>query len=191
MVAVHGGYDDSEEVYWHLLNTFCVHLDRFCEKGAHLMFWFSMRHYTRTLEFFARNSDFRIDPFPLIWVKSNNAGLLPDTNRGPRRIYETALFGSRGDRKIVSPISNAFPAPTDHEQHMSTKPEAVLHNFFRMFVDETSHVLDPTCGSGTAICAAESLGAARVLGLEINKEFAERASLALAISRREENDNAA
>jgi ParB/RepB/Spo0J family partition protein len=190
-VAVYGGYDDSEEVYWRLLDTLCRHLDRFCEKGAHIMFWFSMHYYTRTLEFFARNSDFRIDPFPLIWVKSNNAGLLPDANRGPRRIYETCLFGSRGDRKIVGPISNALAAPTDHEQHMSTKPETVLHNFFRMFVDETSHVLDPTCGSGTAICAAESLGAARVLGLEINKEFAERASLALATSRREENDNAA
>ena len=67
---------------------------------------------------------------------------------------------------------------------MSAKPEPVLRHFFRMFVDENSTVLDPTCGSGTALRAAESLGAAHILGIEVNKEFAERAAFAVEDSRR-------
>jgi DNA modification methylase len=143
-----------------------------------------MHYYADTIRYFADNSDFIIDPFPLIWLKSDGVGLLPDPQRGPRRIYETCLFGSRGDRKIVSSVANAYAAPTDRAQHMSTKPEPVLRHFFRMFVDENSTVLDPTCGSGSALRAAETLGAAHILGVEINKDFTERANLMLDATRR-------
>ena len=142
-----------------------------------------MHHYADTMDFFASHSDFVIDPFPLVWMKDDNMGLLPDPKRGPRRIYETCLFGARGDRKIVSAVSNAIAEATDRSQHMSTKPEAVLRYFFGMFVDENSVVLDPTCGSGSALRAAEGLGAAHVLGVEIDEKFAERANVALRNSR--------
>jgi len=52
-----------------------------------------------------------------------------------------------------------------------------------MFIDEYSRVLDPTCGSGTALRAAESLGASFVLGLEINPDFCEGARTLLKKSR--------
>jgi DNA modification methylase len=45
-----------------------------------------------------------------------------------------------------------------------------------MIINEHSKVLDPTCGSGSALRAAKSLGAAYVLGIEKNKDFAERAT---------------
>jgi predicted transcriptional regulator len=171
---VHGAYDDSPEVYWALLEVFCKNLDRFCADSAHVMFWFSMHNYSKTIAILSEH--FKMDPFPLFWIKSDNKGLLPDPLRGPRRIYETALFGSRGDRKIVSPISNAFASPTDGSDHLSIKPQPVLQNFFRMFVNKDSKVLDPTCGSGSALRAAKALGAEYVLGIEKNKEFAERAT---------------
>ena len=178
-VEAHGGYDDTSETYWHLLNVLCNNIERICTESAHIMFWFSMHHYADTLDFLSSHSDFVIDPFPLVWVKSDNIGLLPDPQRGPRRIYETCLFGARGDRKIVSSVSNACAASTDRTQHMSTKPEPVLRHFFRMFVDENSVVLDPTCGSGSALRAAKSLGAAHILGIELNAEFADRAAQAM------------
>lgn len=183
-VATHGGYDDSEATYFKLLGSLCHNLDRICTQSAHLMFWFSMHYYHETIEFIENESDFIIDPFPLIWLKSDNIGLLPDPQRGPRRIYETCLFGSRGDRKVVGPVSNAYAAPTDRSTHMSTKPEPVLRHFFRMFVDENSLVLDPTCGSGSALRAAESLGAAHIFGVELNSEFIDRANLSLEAARR-------
>jgi ParB family transcriptional regulator, chromosome partitioning protein len=77
-IAVHDGYDDSEENYWRLLGVLCDNLGRICEPSAHIMFWFSMHYYDKTLKFFAENSDFIIDEFPLVWMKSDGAGILPD-----------------------------------------------------------------------------------------------------------------
>jgi hypothetical protein len=180
-VALHGGYEDTKENYFRLLDVLLNNIPRICDDSAHIMFWFSMEYYCETMKRFSQ-SDFRIDPFPPVWMKSDGKGLLPDPNRGPRRIYETCLFGSRGDRPIVRAKSNAYSAPTDRRYHMSTKPEEVLGHFFQMFVDDSTIMLDPTCGSGTALRAAERLGAS-VLGLEIDKKFADDAQLWLVAAR--------
>ena len=180
---LHGGYPDTERTYWTLCETLVTNLPRLTTESCHFMFWFSMHHYQTTLDFFTNNSDISFDPFPLVWLKSDNVGILPDPQRGPRRIYETALFGARGDRKIVSAVSNAYAAPTDRGFHMSVKPDPVLRNFFRMFVDESTLMLDPTAGSGTSLRAAESLSARYVAGLEINPDFAEQANHALKAAR--------
>lgn len=123
-------------------------------------------------------------------MKSNNVGILPDPTRGPRRIYETCFFGSRGDRQVVRPVSNAVFSPSQRDQHMSIKPEAMLQSFFRMFVDSNTSMLDPTAGSGGALCASEGLGAAYVIGLERDLEFAARANAALRKSRLARKANA-
>jgi hypothetical protein len=179
----HGGYVDTERTYWNLCETLITNLPRLTTESCHFMFWFSMHYYQPTLEFFRSNSDISFDPFPLIWLKSDNVGILPDPQRGPRRIYETAFFGSRGDRKVVSAVSNAYAAPTDRGVHMSIKPEPVLRNFFRMFVDESTLMLDPTCGSGSSLRAAESLSARHVAGLEIDPDFCEQANRTLKTAR--------
>jgi predicted RNA methylase len=64
----------------------------------------------------------------------------------------------------------------------------MLKHFFRMVVDDMAEVLDPTCGSGSALRAAESMGAGRVMGLERDKEMAESARAEL---RRHRNLQAA
>jgi DNA modification methylase len=176
-IDVHGGCDDSFDNYRRLLETLCTNLDRICFDSAQIMFWFSMHHYAYTLKFFEDHSNFIIEPHPLIWVKSDGKGMLPDRMHGPRRIYETCLFGRRGDRVTAASVANAYVGPTDRSaDHPSAKPEAMLREFFEMFVDEKSKVLDPTCGSGSALRAAKSLGAAYVLGIEKDKNFAERAT---------------
>lgn len=168
-----GVYDDSEATYWRLCTALREALPRLMPEG-HVMFWFSMHFYHETLEFFRDAITF--DPFPLVWVKSDNAGVLPDPSRGPRRVYETALFGRVGDRPIVRAVGNAVALPSAKEGHMSIKPVPVLSHFFRMIVDGSTSILDPTCGSGGAIRAAKTLGAARLVGLEINPEFAQTAT---------------
>lgn len=175
----HGGYDDSSETYWRLLGSLAQNLDRIAAPSCHIVFWFSLNYYQETLEFFAKNTDFKIDKFPLIWFKSDGSGILPDPNRGPRRVYETALFGARGDRKIVGAVANAYACPIVSGRHMSEKPEPMLRHFFRMLVDAESLVLDPTAGSGSAIRAAKSLKAKHVVGLELNPEFAKLAAEAI------------
>lgn len=184
------GYEDSKETYWSLIGYMLVNLDKIMTPSGHVMFWFSMNFYQKTIDYFEANSDLRlVMPQPLIWYKSDGRGIVSDVNRRPRNVYETALLFSRGDRKILSPIDNCYACPTAKRQalHVSEKPEPMLRHFFRMFIDSYSEVLDPTCGAGSAIRAAESLGAARCLGLEINSEFADEANAQVKRSRTLDN----
>ncbi len=174
------GYGDKPEDYWALLDCLCVNLDKLMSWSSHLMFWFSMSHYHATMEYLRVNApSLSVNPFPLVWLKSDGAGILPDQKRGPRRIYETALMASRGDRNVITPVFNGYAAPTDKAHHPSTKPEPVLRHFFRMFVDEHTTMLDPTCGGGSSLRAAESMGAASTLGLELDPEHFANAQSAM------------
>lgn len=169
-----GGYDDAPDVYWGLLDALEQAMDNVVAESAHMMFWFSMDYYQATLERLTEMG-WTVNPFPLIWYKSDNSGILPDASRGPRRIYETAFLCSRGDRMVVQSVSNVFPAPVSKTIHMSEKNPDMLRHFFRMFVDESTTMLDPTMGSGNAIIAAQSMKAGYCLGLEISEEFFSRA----------------
>ena len=173
--ALQGGYEDSPDVYWNLIDTLRLVTERHVEDSAHLIFWFSMDYYKETLDALT-SIGWKTSPFPLVWHKSDNTGVLPDPNRGPRRTYETAFFASRGDRLIVGAKANSFSHPgRDKSIHMSEKPKPMLRHFLSMVCDEHSTMLDPTCGSGNAVKVAQLLGAERVLGLELNAEFHERA----------------
>ena len=172
--ALMGGYEDGEDVYFNLINCLGENLDRICAPSAHLMFWLSMNFYTETVAALSAMG-WKVGRTPLIWHRSDNKGILPDPNRGPRQVYEVCLFASRGDRKVVRAVSNLVAAATTKDYHMSEKPSAVLNHFFRMLVDESTRLLDPTCGSGMAVKVAEELGAEAALGLERDEDFFGRA----------------
>jgi ParB/RepB/Spo0J family partition protein len=171
----YGGYEDSPDTYWKLVNALVENRDKLLGTSGHIIFWFSMRYYQPTLD--ALKKHFWVDPYPLVWHKSDNKGTLPDPERGPRRIYEVAFLCSYGDRKIIQPVSNTFSGPTIKSvaDHMSEKSEDMLVHFMRMMVDENTRMLDPTCGSGSAVRAAARLGAGSVLGLEMIPEYADGA----------------
>ena len=172
---IFGGYADSPDVYWPLLARFLENQEQFIADSAHLMFWFSMDFYHET-KIALESHGWRVNKMPLIWMKSDNTGVLPDPARGPRYIYETALLASRGDRKVVQSVSNAFAHPGGGKKvHMSEKPLAMLKHFFRMFVDRNTVMLDPTAGSANAVRAAFDMGAHDVLGLEREVDFYDRA----------------
>lgn len=171
---VHGTYSDTKEIYFNLIASLEKAMQNVVADSAHLVFWFSMDYYHVTFSMLS-NMGWRVNPFPLIWHKVDNIGLLPDPQRGPRRIYETAFFASRGDRLITSAVSNLISHPgRDKSIHMSEKPREMLNHFFRMLVDDTTSLLDPTAGSANSLWVAQALGAPRVLGLEISPEFHSR-----------------
>jgi hypothetical protein len=175
-------YEDSPITYWELCKVLCEERDRLMTPSAHLVFWTSsdIANMHETIEFFRKNApDLIFQPRALIWHKSDNTGIVHDARRGPRWTYETALMATRGDRVLVKPLAASYSAPTARALHPSTKPEPVLRHFFSMFVDATTLMLDPTCGSGSALRAAESLGAANVLGIEKSVDFAQSARKAL------------
>lgn len=168
-----GGYEDSFENYMGLVNLIPADSPLFADE-CHLMFWFSMDYYEVT-RVRLTELGWKVDPFPFIWHKVDNRGILPDPQRGPRRIYETAFFATKGDPKVVKSVSNCVGLPTAKEIHMSEKPRPMLHHFMRMLVDSHTNMLDPTCGSGNAVRVAKELGANSVLGLERDPEFHARA----------------
>lgn len=174
------GYDDSLDLYLALLECLCRNLDRLMSVSGHLMFWYSGKHDRVTRETFARLAPtLAFTPFPLIWGKSDNAGIASDPRHGPRHIYETCLLASRGNRQIVRVVSDLYNAPTDKRLHVSTKPQPMLKHFMSMLVDENTSLLDPTAGSGAALRAADEIGAKLVLGLEIDAKVAAVANTAL------------
>ena len=177
-----GSYDDSTGTFWQLLWSLGENIDRFLLPSAHMFFWFPMQkmfsiHQALTLP------GFEIFPIPLIWHKSDNTGILSDPSRRPRHIYEACFFASRGDRKIIRSVGDTYACPSPGGRHISEKPEPMLRHFFRMVVDENTRLLDPTCGSGTALRAAESLGAAAVLGLDTSAEYVDYANSELKKAR--------
>jgi ParB-like nuclease family protein/DNA methylase len=167
-------YEDSADVYWSLLDRLAHSMGNVIAESAHLIFWFSMEKYQETMEMLDEMG-WTVNPFPLFWHKSDNAGVAPDPQRTPRRTYETAFFCSRGDRKLtqVGAKSNSFAFPGKRAEaiHVSEKPTAVLRHFMSMVCDEYSFVFDPTCGSGNALKVGLELKANAVLGLELSEEF--------------------
>lgn len=175
-----GTYDDRPEIYWALIECLGQNIDRLLSHSAHVIFWFSMDFYIETKEALRKAlPSIEFQNFPLLWHKTDNVGIMPDPKRQPRRIYETALLGSRADRLLVKSVSNIYGAPTDKTHHPHTKPVPVLNHFLQMVVDEHTRLLDPTCGGGSALRSAEGLGAASVLGLELDTEHCASARSAL------------
>lgn len=175
-----GEYKDTPDVYWALLDTLKMGMDNVVADSAHLIFWFSMDYYSDTRSLLSLMG-WKVNPFPLIWFKSDNTGIIPDAQRGPRRVYETAFFCSRGDRLLTQKgaVSNVFAfAGRGKEIHMNEKPVPMLQHFLSMVCDEYSSILDPTAGSANVLKAATRLGAPTVLGLERDPEFFERSSAA-------------
>lgn len=174
-------YKDDPDIYWELLGSLLENFDKVASSSCHVVFWFSMKYYTETMQLLS--TKLTVNPHPFIWLKSDNSGIIPDPLRSPRQIYETAFLCYRGDRQIVKSVSNAYASPSPKKIHPSEKSEVVLNYLFSMYVDNTTKMLDPTCGSGTALRAAENFGAEHVLGLELDPEHHQNAVDALRHSR--------
>jgi ParB/RepB/Spo0J family partition protein len=173
-----GGYEDTPELYQACIAGLARMMEDRVAESAHLMFWLSARMEIISTTWNQLNEmGWKMNPVPLIWHRSDNAGVLPDPQRGPRQIYETCIFGARGDRKIVQAVSNLCPHPKTREVHPSEKPRPMLQHFFRMFVDESTVFLDPTMGSGNSVLAVEDAMSKPkfVLGLERDKEIFDNA----------------
>lgn len=167
-------YADSEDIFFQLLDTFLQTYSRYMQPRSHCIFWFDMQHYTAICEAF-RNSEWKLSqPFPLIWTKGYT-GIASDPTRRPRHTYETALLLSLGDRKLIKLEKDNIECALDDKLHINQKPQIMLKHFLSLIVDEHTHVLDPTCGSGSSLVAARALGAVRLMGLELDKSNADTA----------------
>jgi len=167
-----GTYEDTKDIYFTLLEAFVKNYSNFGSSIAHIMFWYSQKFDAETKDLLARIPGAKVFPFRLIWHKSDGKGIVPDQMREGRRTYETAFLVSVGDRHITKIANMSIAAPTDSaREHVSRKPPGVLASFFPMFIEPgKTRMLDPTCGSGSALVVAKSLGA-EVFGIERDEEY--------------------
>jgi ParB/RepB/Spo0J family partition protein len=163
-------YQDTQEIFWDLCNQLVAAFPKIAQPKFHIFFWYPVAQYTEVVAFWRDKVGLWVDPVPYIWFKSDNTGILPDHRRSARRVYESALLMSFGDRLLTKPISNVFSHPSRKEnaQHPSEKPYEVVRYFLSSIVDEHTSFLDPTCGAGSALAAADMLKAPLVIGCEEN-----------------------
>lgn len=178
----HTFYKDTPEAALELLHCFVENINNYFAIHGHIMFWYSDKNRDVVLEQLGRIPNMMWVPHPLIWVHAES-GITPDYRRRPKHVYDTCLLGTR-NRHIVRVLSDVYQCPNNTTLHPSTKPEEMLQYFMSMLVDQHTFMLDPTCGSGSSIRAAESLGASRCLGLEIDPDYCKAAQDALRESRR-------
>jgi hypothetical protein len=174
-----GRYPDTPEIFDRLCGTLGVCTDRgIIAARAGMLFWCpaSIDRMARDRDMLIRMG-WEVRKRPVILIK--NRGILPRPDLDPRQCYETALVCTRGGFEIESKRDWAEGDPPKNRIHQSQKNEDALEHFFRMFVNERSRVLDPTCGSGVAIRVAKKLKVEYALGLEIDEEFAFLARAAL------------
>lgn len=166
-------YDDSADVLEKLLDGLFDHQERLLAPQAHCVFWFDMRHYAFLINAFTSNGWVLTAPHPLIWTKGNT-GAPGDYKGAYRHCYENALLFSRGNRNIVKLIQDHFACPLDEDKlHLSQKPVPMLKHFLSGICDEHTRLLDPTCGSGSSIAAANQLQLDYAVGVELDPHNAE------------------
>ena len=169
-----GAYEDSEDIYKTLVEGLLANKDKIIAPSANVICWLSLRYARWTIDkFTAAGFTHLLQPF--IWHKNDGKGIIADPACGMRNCGEYALIFIRNRRKVAKIISNIIAAPATKHFHASEKPRAVLDKLLSAFVDDSSRVLDPTCGSGTAIQSAWKNKAKEALGIELDPGFAAEA----------------
>ena len=176
----YGSYEDSEDVYWNLCDALISSMNKVLQTEAHIMFWLSMEHYEKTVAMFSKVPNLTVYKSPMVWLKSCNTGIVKDPKRTPRNVLEYCLYMNRGGKEIITNVANAYSAPSGkaNRLHQSEKPVPVLKHFFRMFVDQYTKMLDPTCGAGSAIRAASCFKVREALGVDLDPSYIDVANTA-------------
>jgi ParB/RepB/Spo0J family partition protein len=167
-----GRYSDSPELFDQLLGALIEHQAKLLTENAHVIFWTAHKHLHRVMTEFTKLG-WDVCEVPLIWHKSGGEGIAPDVRRQPRRTYEIAVFATKGDRRIAKIKAASISSAMTKVNHLSEKPMEVVTHFLEMLIDDTTEILDPTCGSGTALEAAINLGCKRAIGFDVNEAHIE------------------
>jgi site-specific DNA-methyltransferase (adenine-specific) len=104
-------------------------------------------------------ADWYVWPFPVIWNKAPTGSLLGSAN-GPRHCYEAILIAIRGKRQVnfVGEDVISITGPQANKQHPAEKPVALYEKLLAWSAAPGDTVLDPFCGCGPVLPAAEAHG---------------------------------
>lgn len=124
---------------------------------------------------------------PIIWAKSETEGLAPWGGQGFRRTYDLIFYATKGQRGLISSPVDILRHPRvgrAERDYAAAKPVGLLRELIACSTMEGELVLDPCCGSGSALVAAKELKRAAI-GIEKDKN-----AFNLALAKLEEREPA-
>ncbi|MFB6213964.1 MAG: DNA methyltransferase [Candidatus Nanohaloarchaea archaeon] len=118
----------------------------------------------------------------LNWEKNNHG--MGDLHGSYAEIYEYIIFGTKGNRKLNYDTrpTNKFQAPRvvgDNQTHPTEKPVQLLRQLAKHSTIQGETILDPFCGTGSTLEAAEREDR-DWFGVEINEEYVAKAEARMA-----------
>jgi site-specific DNA-methyltransferase (adenine-specific) len=97
---------------------------------------------------------------PLIWQKSESEGMAPWGSLGPRITTEFIFYATKGQRGMTASPVDWFAekrVPRNERLHAAEKPVDLLKRLIELTTLPGDRILDPCCGSGSALVAAKEL----------------------------------
>lgn len=183
---VHHNYVDTVDNARVLAQAILMEGFRVTKPQANLFLFTDIRHWD-FLQTIASQAGWMPFPRPVIWGKSDSEGLAPWGSQGFRITTEYILFATKGQKGLLA-------SPTDYlrfdrvsdKEHAAEKPVPLLKKLIECSTLPGDFVLDPCCGSGTTLLAAQEMR--RIgLGIEKDKDYYEL-SMARLYAGTEEDD---
>lgn len=161
-------YEDSSETWADLMTWLARESFKATKSEAHaFVFCHILRWYELARIF--ETAGWSVWPRPLIWDKGS-LGTLPRPEHGPRFCYESILFATKGDKKVLRTGRDVLSFPNPSKTfHAAEKPVDLYAELIGRTLEPGGLVADPFCGSGT-IFPASTRQAVRAIGIEINED---------------------
>lgn len=168
----HHNYEDTKENAQKLARTILTEGFRITKTRANIFMFCDIELFD-WLKTTSANMGWTPFRRPLIWQKSESEGMAPWGGSGPRITTEFIFFATKGQRGLnVSPIDvfNVKRVSRSERIHAAEKPVELLKILIQCSTLPNDFVLDPCCGSGSALVAAKELKR-QALGIELDLDY--------------------
>lgn len=165
--VVHHNYNDTVENARVIAQAIMVEGFRVTKQQANLFLFTDIKHWD-FLQTVSANLGWTPFPRPVIWGKSDSEGLAPWGSQGFRLTTEFIFFATKGQKGLLaSPIDYLRHDRVADKEHAAEKPISLLKKLIECATLPGDFVLDPCCGSGSTLQAAQAL---RRIGMGIEKD---------------------
>lgn len=168
----HHNYEDTVENAQLLAQTILTEGFRVCKPRANILIFCDIELFD-WLKDVASNMAWVPFKRPLIWRKSESEGMAPWGGSGPRITTEFIFYATKGQRGMVTSPIDVFDVkrvPRNERLHAAEKPVELLRQLIACTTLPGDLVLDPCCGSGSALVACKESGR-RGLGIEKDPDY--------------------
>jgi DNA modification methylase len=170
--VIHHNYEDTPEEARKIAMCILTEGFRVTKPRANLFMFCDIKLFD-FLKVAAANMGWTPFPRPGIWRKSESEGLAPWGGAGFRITTEFFFFATKGQRGLhASPIDvfDFSRVSRNTRTHAAEKPVEFMEKLISVATMPDDMILDPCCGSGSAIVAAKKLKR-RAIGIEKDKDY--------------------